>query len=118
MLCAHVSASLGVHGFHQVHLLIRAVNQGGDVLHRLGPWRNDLLEQLHSLGVHVVHQVVQGPAGVRQHICQNSYNACSSVVMVEPGDTDTNQTIDTPLRAVLDQVSQALDEHLSWYNNH
>ncbi len=39
--------------------------------------------------------------------------------MVKPGDTDANQMINTPLRVVLDQVSQAPDEHLpSQYNDH
>ena len=119
VLSTHVAASLGIRGFHQVHLLIGVVNQGGDVLHGLGPWRNDLPEQFCSLGVHVVHQVVQGPTGVRQHICQDSYDASSSVAMVKPGDTDANQMINTLLGAVLDQVTQALDEHLpSQYNDH
>ena len=68
MLCTHVSALLGIHGFHQVHLPIGVVNQGGDVFHGLGPWRNYLPEWLCSLGVHVVHQVVEGPTGVGQNM--------------------------------------------------
>ena len=111
MLCAHVSASLGVHRFPQVHLPIRVVDQSGDVFHRLGSWRNYLPEWLHSLGVHVVHQVVKGPTGVRQNICQDSYNASVPMVMVKPGDTDMNQVINAPLGVVLDQVLQAPDEN-------
>ncbi len=119
MLSAHVSALLGICGFHQVHLPIRVVNQGEDVLHRLGPWRNDLPEWLCSLWVHVVHCVVQGPARVRQHICQDSYDTSSSVAMVKPGDTDMNQMINALLGVVFDQVSQTPNDHLpSHYNDH
>ncbi len=119
MVRRHVSALLGICGFHHVHLPIGIVDQSGDMFHWLGSWWNYLLEWLCPLGVHMVHQVVEGPAGVGQHICQDSYDTSSSVAMVKPGDTDTNQAIDAPLRVVLDQVSQALNEHFpSWYDHH
>ena len=119
MLCTHVSASLGIRGFHQVHLPIIVVDQSGGVFHGLGSWRNYLLEWLHSLGIHVVHQVVEGPTGVGQNICQDSYNTSIPVVMVKPGDADMNQVIDTPLGVVLDQVSQAPDENFPpQYDDH
>ena len=41
------------------------------------------------------------------------------MVMVKPGDADTDQAIDAPLGAVLDQVSQAPDENFfPWYDDH
>ena len=119
MLCTHILASLGICGFHQVYLPIGVVDQSGDVFHGLGSWRNYLPEWLHSLGVHVVHQVVKGPTGVGQNICQDSYDASIPMVMVKPGDADMNQAIDTLLRVVLDQVLQALDENFPpWYDDH
>ena len=88
------------------------------MLHRLSSRENDLLEQFHSLGVHVVHQVVKGPTGIRQKVCQNNNDACITVAMVEPGYTDMDQSVDIPFEVVPNKVAKALDENLAPGHNH